>query len=142
MNDPMTILKADHREVKKILTTLADSDEGSAREKLTVEVDHALRLHMEIEENILYPLVAKEVGADAAAVVKRSRAVSGRLNTGVGGLLKKNKVTIIWGEAKISKPGEIVVSSTVRDRAAFERAAMVWTLRTGGGHSRASVRHA
>jgi hemerythrin-like domain-containing protein len=64
MNDPMTILKPDHRDVKKMLTTLADTDEGSAREKLTVEVDAALRLHMEIEENILYPLIAKEVGAE------------------------------------------------------------------------------
>ena len=26
MNDPMTILKADHREVKKLLTALADSE--------------------------------------------------------------------------------------------------------------------
>jgi hemerythrin-like domain-containing protein len=64
MNDPMTILKADHREVKKMLTTLAESDEGSAREKLTVEVDKALRLHMEVEENILYPIVAQQIGAE------------------------------------------------------------------------------
>ena len=28
MNDPMTILKADHREVKKLLTALGDSEEG------------------------------------------------------------------------------------------------------------------
>ena len=64
MNDPMTILKADHRDVKKMLTTLADSEEGAARKKLTLEVDKALRLHMEVEENILYPIVAKEVGAE------------------------------------------------------------------------------
>jgi dihydrolipoamide dehydrogenase len=56
-----------------------------------------------------YGLSAKDVGFDAAAVVKRSRAVSGRLNMGVGGLLKKNKVSVIWGEAKLTKPGEIVV---------------------------------
>jgi dihydrolipoamide dehydrogenase len=31
---------------------------------------------------------------------------------GVGGLLKKNKVQIIWGEAKLSKPGEVVVSKS------------------------------
>ncbi len=49
------------------------------------------------------------VGFDPAAVVKRSRGVSGQLNTGVGFLLKKNKVDVIWGEARISKPGEIVV---------------------------------
>jgi dihydrolipoamide dehydrogenase len=37
--------------------------------------------------------------------------VSGRLNGGVGMLLKKNKVDVIWGEASISKPGEVVVSA-------------------------------
>jgi dihydrolipoamide dehydrogenase len=42
-------------------------------------------------------------------VVKRSRGVSGQLNGGVGFLLKKNKVDVIWGEAKIIKPGEVVV---------------------------------
>ncbi len=47
--------------------------------------------------------------ADPAAVVKRSRGVSGRLNGGVGYLMKKNKIDVIWGEAKITKPGEIVV---------------------------------
>ncbi len=42
-------------------------------------------------------------------MVKRSRGVSGRLNGGVGYLMKKNKIDVIWGEAKITKPGEIVV---------------------------------
>ncbi|MEK1862872.1 MAG: dihydrolipoyl dehydrogenase, partial [Rhizobium leguminosarum] len=49
------------------------------------------------------------VKPDAKAVVGRSRAVSARLNAGVGFLMKKNKIDIIWGEAKITKPGEIVV---------------------------------
>jgi dihydrolipoamide dehydrogenase len=50
--------------------------------------------------------------ADPAAVVKRSRGVSGRLNGGVGYLMKKNKIDVIWGEAKITKPGEIVVGKS------------------------------
>ena len=50
-----------------------------------------------------------KVTADPAAVVKRSRGVSAQLNAGVGFLLKKNKVDVIWGEATISKPGEVVV---------------------------------
>jgi dihydrolipoamide dehydrogenase len=53
-----------------------------------------------------------KLGFDPAAVVKRSRDVSGQLNAGVGFLLKKNKVDVIWGEAKISKPGEVVVSAS------------------------------
>lgn len=43
-------------------------------------------------------------------VVARSRGVSARLNGGVGFLMKKNKIDVIWGEAKLKKPGEIVVS--------------------------------
>jgi dihydrolipoamide dehydrogenase len=59
-----------------------------------------------------YGLSADNVSYDPKAVVARSRAVSGRLNGGVGGLLKKNKVQVIWGEAKITKPGEVVVSKS------------------------------
>jgi dihydrolipoamide dehydrogenase len=57
-----------------------------------------------------YGLSADNISYDPAAIVQRSRGVSGRLNTGVGGLLKKNKVQIIWGEAKITKPGTVEVS--------------------------------
>ncbi|GHD09399.1 dihydrolipoyl dehydrogenase [Tianweitania populi] len=59
-----------------------------------------------------------QVSADVDAVVKRSRGVSLRLNGGVGFLMKKNKVDVIWGEAKITKaakgeaPGEIVVGES------------------------------
>src|SRR5271156_5477679 len=56
-----------------------------------------------------YGLSAGEVTYDPAAVVKRSRAVSKRLNDGVGFLMKKNKVTVIWGEAVIDAPGKITV---------------------------------
>ncbi len=48
-----------------------------------------------------YGLTAENVGFDTAAIVKRSRGVSSRLNGGVGMLLKKNKVDVIWGEAAI-----------------------------------------
>ncbi len=56
-----------------------------------------------------YGLSASNIKFDASKVVARSRAVSARLTTGVGGLLKKNKVQIIWGEAKLTKPSEVVV---------------------------------
>ncbi|BCH25061.1 dihydrolipoyl dehydrogenase [Mesorhizobium sp. L-8-3] len=54
------------------------------------------------------------VSADVAAVVDRSRKVSLRLNGGVAFLMKKNKVDVIWGEAKLTKPNEIVVSKTAK----------------------------
>jgi dihydrolipoamide dehydrogenase len=52
-----------------------------------------------------------KVTFDAAAVVKRSRGVSAQLNGGIGFLMKKNKIDVIWGEAVISKVGEVVVSA-------------------------------
>src|SRR5215467_12222841 len=56
-----------------------------------------------------YGLAAEKVSYDAGAVVKRSRTVSKRLNDGVGFLMKKNKVSVIWGEASIDAPGKITV---------------------------------
>jgi dihydrolipoamide dehydrogenase len=53
-----------------------------------------------------------KIGFDPAAVVKRSRAVSAQLNNGVGFLLKKNNVDVIWGEALIAKPGEVLAASS------------------------------
>src|SRR6201999_4339377 len=48
----------------------------------------------------------------AGAVVKRSRGVSKRLNDGVGFLMKKNKVQVIWGEASIDAPGKVTVKAS------------------------------
>jgi dihydrolipoamide dehydrogenase len=56
-----------------------------------------------------YGLSAQNVGYDAKAVVARSRAVAKRLNDGVGFLMRKNKVTVIWGEAAIEAPGKVSV---------------------------------
>src|SRR5690348_5473347 len=56
-----------------------------------------------------YGLKADNVSYDAGAVVKRSRAVSKRLNDGVGFLMKKNKVSVIWGDAAIDAPGKVTV---------------------------------
>jgi dihydrolipoamide dehydrogenase len=52
------------------------------------------------------------VGVDIGAVVKRSRAVSAQLNGGVGFLLKKNKIDVIWGEARIEAPGRVRVEAS------------------------------
>jgi dihydrolipoamide dehydrogenase len=58
-----------------------------------------------------YGLSAQGVGVDMAAVVKRSRGVSAQLNGGVGFLMKKNKIDVIWGEATITKVGEVKVAA-------------------------------
>jgi dihydrolipoamide dehydrogenase len=54
------------------------------------------------------------VGFDAAAVVKRSRGVSAQLNGGIGFLMKKNKIDVIWGEAKIARAGQVVVAAPAK----------------------------
>ena len=59
-----------------------------------------------------YGLSAKEVTFDAGGVVKRSRAVAAQLSNGVGFLLKKNKVDVIWGTATITAPGKISVAAS------------------------------
>jgi len=56
-----------------------------------------------------YGLSAGQVTYDPSAVVKRSRAVAKRLNDGVGFLMRKNKVAVIWGEAAIEAPGKVTV---------------------------------
>ena len=50
------------------------------------------------------------ISADVKAVVDRARGIAQRMNGGVGMLMKKNKIDVIWGEAKFSKPNEIKVS--------------------------------
>ena len=57
-----------------------------------------------------YGLSAKSVGFDLKKVVKRSRGISDQLNKGVGFLLKKNKVAVIDGEAKLNGPGKVDVA--------------------------------
>src|SRR3974377_109068 len=59
-----------------------------------------------------YGLAAENITYDASAVVKRSRGVSKRLNDGVGFLMKKNKVSVIWGEATIDAPGTHTVKKS------------------------------
>jgi len=51
-------------------------------------------------------------GVDLARMIARSREVSGRLNAGVGFLLKKNKVEVILGEARLAGAGEVLVEAT------------------------------
>ena len=59
-----------------------------------------------------YGLSAKDVGFDIAAIVKRSRGIAGQLSQGVGFLLKKNKVDVIWGAAKLAGKGKVSVAAS------------------------------
>ncbi|MEA2884955.1 MAG: dihydrolipoamide dehydrogenase [Bradyrhizobium sp.] len=59
-----------------------------------------------------FGLSAEKISFDLDAVVKRSRGVVKRLNDGVGYLFKKNKVSVIWGEATLEAPGKLTVKKS------------------------------
>lgn len=47
---------------------------------------------------------------DFPAVIKRSRGVADKMNKGVGFLMKKNKIDVIWGHATLKGGGEIHIA--------------------------------
>ena len=56
-----------------------------------------------------FGLKAEGISYDLDAVVKRSRKVAGQLSGGIGHLMKKNKVTVVMGEATILAKGKVSV---------------------------------
>ncbi|ARO14909.1 dihydrolipoamide dehydrogenase [Ketogulonicigenium robustum] len=62
-----------------------------------------------------FGLQAEGLGFDLDAVVQRSRGVAKQLAGGVGHLLKKNKVTVIMGEATIPAKGQVRVKTDKGD---------------------------
>jgi dihydrolipoamide dehydrogenase len=53
-------------------------------------------------------------GFDPARIVARSRESAARLNAGVGFLLKKNKIDVIWGEARLTGAGGVQVGAPTK----------------------------
>lgn len=66
-------------------------------------------LYQKMKHSEEYGISAGNVGFDLQKIVKRSRDISGKLVGGIAGLLKKNKVTVIEGAAKIESPTQISV---------------------------------
>ncbi|MFC5738798.1 dihydrolipoyl dehydrogenase [Sinirhodobacter huangdaonensis] len=58
-----------------------------------------------------FGLKAEGIGYDLDAVVARSRGVAKQLSGGVAHLLKKNKVTVVMGEASLPRPGLVSVKT-------------------------------
>jgi len=75
-----------------------------------------------------FGLSADGISYDLDAVVKRSRGVAKQLNGGVGHLLKKNKVTVIMGEATLPGKGRVNVKT---DKGSEDLAAKDIILATG-----------
>ena len=75
-----------------------------------------------------FGLSAGKVGFDLDAVVKRSRKVAGQLSGGIGHLMKKNRITVVMGEARLTAPGRVAVTT---DKGAQELRADNIILATG-----------
>ena len=58
-----------------------------------------------------FGLKAEGIGYDLDAVVKRSRKVAGQLSGGIGHLMKKNKITVVMGAAKLTGKGKVSVKT-------------------------------
>ncbi|SDE93629.1 dihydrolipoyl dehydrogenase [Limimaricola pyoseonensis] len=75
-----------------------------------------------------FGLKAESVGYDLDAVVKRSRGVAKQLSSGIGHLMKKNKVEVVMGEATIPAKGKVTVKT---DKGSEELTAKDIVLATG-----------
>ena len=58
-----------------------------------------------------FGLSAEKISFDLNKIVERSRKIAGQLNQGVGHLLKKNKVTVFSGEAKLLDRSNVSINS-------------------------------
>ncbi|WP_439142740.1 dihydrolipoyl dehydrogenase [Planktotalea sp.] len=56
-----------------------------------------------------FGLSATGIEYDLDAVVKRSRKVAGQLSSGISHLMKKNKITVVMGQARLAGKGSVVV---------------------------------
>ncbi|TNF16293.1 MAG: dihydrolipoyl dehydrogenase [Rhodobacteraceae bacterium] len=75
-----------------------------------------------------FGLSAEKIGYDLDAVVKRSRGVAKQLSSGVAHLLKKNKVDVVMGTAKLAGKGKVTVAT---DKGTEELTAKNIVLATG-----------
>jgi dihydrolipoamide dehydrogenase len=57
-----------------------------------------------------YGLTVKDVSYDHKKIVERSRKVASQLSNGVKGLMKKNKITVFDGTAKLAGAGKLAVA--------------------------------
>ena len=64
-----------------------------------------------------YGITAGKVEFDIEKIVARSRDVSSKLVGGIAGLLKKNKVTVIEGEAKFENSKQLIIDGKTQIKA-------------------------
>ena len=62
--DVTKLLEADHRQVEELFTAI-EGAEGAERTPLIEELATSLRAHMQLEEDVLYPVMAPTTGEEA-----------------------------------------------------------------------------
>ncbi|UWP87809.1 dihydrolipoyl dehydrogenase [Aliiroseovarius crassostreae] len=58
-----------------------------------------------------FGLSADKIDYDLPAIVKRSRGVAKQLSSGIGHLMKKNKITVVMGDATLPAKGKVSVKT-------------------------------
>jgi dihydrolipoamide dehydrogenase len=58
-----------------------------------------------------FGLKADGIGYDLPAVVARSRGVAKQLSSGIGHLMKKNKIAVVMGQATVTAKGKVTVKT-------------------------------
>ncbi len=77
-----------------------------------------------------YGINVKEVSNDFGGVVKRSRGVADKMSKGVQFLMKKNKIDVIMGNAKVIAPGKVEVTGQDNNKQVVEAKNII--IATGG----------
>ena len=66
-------------------------------------IKHSKDFGIELDQNLIKP--------DLAKIIDRSRTVAGKLSSGIQGLMKKNKIEVIKGNAKFISQNEIQIEN-------------------------------
>ena len=72
---------------------------------------HSATLLNHIKTSGSFGIVTSGVSVDYAKVVKHSRSVAGRLSKGIEFLFRKNKVTTLVGNARLTGPGQVEITT-------------------------------
>lgn len=64
--DVIEHLTEEHRKAEQLMQQLGASEPGAERDRLIGELEEALTVHMAVEEEFLYPIVAEVIGSEDA----------------------------------------------------------------------------
>lgn len=71
-DDAITMLTADHRQVRALFQQYADTPDPYLKQIIAEHVFAALELHMLLEETVLYPAVAEQADAEGKGLIHKA----------------------------------------------------------------------